>query len=194
VTAALYRPRAAFGALLVCAVMLPLLSGCTLYQRVFHRGGNKNFVGCTERPFAGNADSRPGLKVPEGMSAPDTRNAVKIPALSTPDPHTGKAKTEPCLAQPPNFFAQPLPLEQPKSKKSREPANPPAPAAAPAPAPATTPAPAPAPATTSSPAPAVPAAPPAPAAPTTPTTPAPDAPSSSPAPPAATAPPTTGPG
>jgi hypothetical protein len=182
VTAALYRPRAAFGALLVCAVMLPLLSGCTLYQRVFHRGGNKNFVGCTERPFAGNADSRPGLKVPEGMSAPDTRNAVKIPALSTPDPHTGKAKTEPCLAQPPNFFAQPLPLEQPKSKKSREPANPPAPAAAPAPAPATTPAP------------AVPAAPPAPAAPTTPTTPAPDAPSSSPAPPAATAPPTTGPG
>ena len=67
------------GALLVCAVTLPLLSGCTVYQRLFHRGGNKNFVGCTERPFAGNADSRPTLKVPEGMSAPDTRNAVKIP-------------------------------------------------------------------------------------------------------------------
>jgi hypothetical protein len=196
VTAAPYRLRAELGALLVCAVMLPLLSGCSVYQRVFHHGGNKNFVGCTERPFAGNADSRPALKVPEGMSAPDTRNAVKIPALSTPDPHTGKAKTEPCLAQPPNFFAQPLPLEQPKSKKSSQPANPPAPApapaTAPAPAPATTPAPAPA--TTSSPAPALPAAPPAPAAPTTPVTPAPDAPSPSPAPPATTAPATTGPG
>jgi hypothetical protein len=180
VTAAPYRLRAELGALLVCAVMLPLLSGCSVYQRVFHHGGNKNFVGCTERPFAGNADSRPALKVPEGMSAPDTRNAVKIPALSTPDPHTGKAKTEPCLAQPPNFFAQPLPLEQPKSKKSSQPANPPAPATAPAPA------------TTSSPAPALPAAPPAPAAPTTPATPAPDAPS--PAPPATTAPATIGPG
>ena len=140
-TAALYRLRAERGALLACAVMLPLLSGCSVYQRVFHHGGSKNFVGCTERPFAGNADSRPALKVPEGMSAPDTRNAVKIPSLSTPDPHTGKAKTEPCLAQPPNFFAQPLPLEQPRSKKSRHPANPPAtipePAVPPAP-PATT--------------------------------------------------------
>jgi uncharacterized lipoprotein len=90
VTAALYRRRAERGALLACAVTLPLLSGCSLYQRVFHRGGSKNFVGCTERPFAGNADSRPALKVPDGMSAPDTRNAVKIPSLSTPDPYRGQ--------------------------------------------------------------------------------------------------------
>jgi hypothetical protein len=164
----LYRPRAALGALLVCAVTLPLLSGCSLYQRVFHRGGNKSFVGCTERPFAGNADSRPNLKVPDGMSMPDTRNAVRIPSLNTPDPYTGKAKTEPCLAQPPNFFAQPLPLEQPK-KKSGKSTNPPAPApaAAPAPAtatpaPATTTAPAGTPAPESAPAPAVPIADPSP--------------------------------
>ncbi len=182
-TSVLYRPRAAHGALLVCAVMLPLLSGCTLYQRVFHRGGSKNFVGCTERPFAGNAESRPTLKVPEGLSAPDTRNAVHIPALNTPDQHTGK--TEPCLAQPPNFFAQPLPLEESgKTKKSRKQANPspstpaPAPTPATAPAPATTPAPTPAPAPAPAPAPEpapIPAAPqpsaPPPAAPTVPTVP-----------------------
>ncbi|HEX2788924.1 MAG TPA: hypothetical protein VHN17_00705 [Steroidobacteraceae bacterium] len=149
-TASPYRPRAALGALLVCAVTLPLLSGCTVYSRVFHRGG-KNFAGCTERPFAGNTDSRATLKVPEGMSAPDTRNAVKIPALSTADPQTGK--TEPCLAQPPNFFSKPLPLEQPtKGKKSRAPANPTAPA--PAPAPASTP-----PAAPTAPEPAAPSAP-----------------------------------
>ena len=174
-TCRLYRPRAAFGALLVCAVMLPLLCGCTLWQRVFHRGGSKNFVGCTEHPFAGNGESRAKLKVPEGMSAPDTRNAVNIPALNTPDPYTGK--TEPCLAQPPNFFAQPLPLEQStkEKKKARKQGNPapstPAPTPAPAPAtpsgPATTPAPVPAPAPES---PAVPAAP---GAPTTPAEPAP---------------------
>jgi hypothetical protein len=158
VTAPLYRPRAALGALLVCAVTLPLLSGCTLYNRVFHRNG-KNFVGCTERRFAGNTDSRPTLKVPEGMSAPDTRSAVKIPELGTPDPQTGK--TEPCLAQPPNFFAKPLPLEQPvKGKKSRAPA--PAPATAPATAPA------PAPAAPTAPVPAAPSPPPSPPAGTPP--------------------------
>jgi len=176
-----YRPRAALGALLVCAVMLPLLSGCTLWQRVFHRGGNKNFVGCTQHPFAGNADSRAKLKVPEGMSAPDTRNAVNIPPLSSADPHTGK--TEPCLAQPPNFFAQPLPLEQStkEKKKARKQANPTPSTPAPAPAPAPTPAP-------ESPAPAT-----VPGAPTTPPVPAPATPSPS-VPPAVTAPPDTGPG
>ena len=157
-TAALHRPRAVLGALLVCAVTLALLSGCTLYQRVFHRGG-KNFVACTQRPFAGNTESRPTLKVPEGLTAPDTRNAVKIPALGTPDPHTGK--TEPCLAQPPNFFSKPLPLEQStKGKKSRAPANPTAPAPAPVTAPAGAPAPAPTPpAAPTAPEPAAPSAP-----------------------------------
>jgi hypothetical protein len=159
VTCLPYRPRAVFGALLVCAVMLPLLSGCTLWQRVFHRGGNKNFVGCTEHPFAGNGESRAKLKVPEGMSAPDTRNAVNIPALNTPDPYTGK--TEPCLAQPPNFFAQPLPLEQStkEKKKARKQGNPAPSTPAPAPVPA--------------PAPESPAVPAAPGAPTTPAEPAP---------------------
>jgi hypothetical protein len=134
VTASQFRPRAAPGALLVCAVTMPLLSGCTLYNRVFHHNGGKVFVGCSEHPFAGHTDSRPPLQVPEGLSAPDTRNAVKIPALNTPERQ--RAKTEPCLAQPPNFFAQPLPLLQPTKGKGK--GKPPAAAPAPAmPAPAT---------------------------------------------------------
>jgi hypothetical protein len=104
VTGTRFRPRAALGALLVCAATLPLLCGCGLFRAFHHRG--RTATGCSERPFAGNADSRPPLKVPEGLSAPDTRNAVKIPELGTAD--RGLLKTEPCLAQPPNFFAKPL--------------------------------------------------------------------------------------
>ncbi|MFI4869179.1 MAG: hypothetical protein ACHQDD_07490 [Steroidobacterales bacterium] len=110
--------------------MLPLLSGCTWFNRVFHRGG-KHATGCTERPFAGNADSRPPLKVPEGMSAPDTRNAVKIPQVGPAA--RDRPRTEPCLARPPNFFSKPV---QPASGKpaAPPPSVPPAPTAPAAPA------------------------------------------------------------
>jgi hypothetical protein len=50
--------RATLGALLICAVTLPLLSGCALYNRVFHHGGN-DAATCHERPFAANTESRP---------------------------------------------------------------------------------------------------------------------------------------
>jgi hypothetical protein len=110
--------------------MLPLLPGCTLYNRVFHRG--QTAASCHERPFAGNADSRPPLKVPEGLSAPDTRNAVKIPDLGAAARE--RPKTEPCLALPPKFFAK-APPAAPK------PVAPAPPAAAPAPPPPAAPAP-----------------------------------------------------
>jgi hypothetical protein len=164
------RPRAALGALLICAMTLPLLSGCTWFNRVLHRGGKAG--GCTERPFAGNADSRPPLKVVEGLSAPDTRSAVKIPELG-PNARE-RPRTEPCLAQPPDFFAKPL---QPAKGKSAAPVAPTAAPIAPTPAPiAPTPA---APATAPTTTPAAPTAPSAPSAP----------PAGAPAGPPATAPP-----
>jgi len=124
--------RATLGALLICAVILPLLSGCALYNRVFHRGG-KDAATCHERPFAANSESRPTLIVPQGLSAPDTRNAVKIPVLNAPA--RAPSKSEPCLALPPKFFAAaPTPAAKPAAPAS--PANPtpaqPAPAAPPA--------------------------------------------------------------
>jgi hypothetical protein len=122
------------GALLLCAVTLPLLSGCALYNRMFHRGAN-NFS-CHERPFIANAESRPALKVPEGMSAPDTRNAIKIPALAAAEPE--RSKNEPCLAQPPKFYAKAAPAAvkpaTPAAPASTTPSQPAAPAATPSPA------------------------------------------------------------
>jgi hypothetical protein len=160
------------GALLICAVSLPLLSSCTLFNRVFHRG--KTSAACHEHPFAGNTDSRPQLKVPEGLSAPDTRNAVKIPELAAPERQ--RAKSEPCLAMPPNFFAQPLPVQPPASKRSKKNAPQTATPATAAPAPMT-------------PAPATPAAPTAAPATPAPAAPAPATPESSTPAPAPTSPP-----
>jgi len=134
--------RAGLGAWLICAALIPMLSGCSLYQRMFHRGGKAD-VACTEKPFTGNGniDSRPPLRVPPGLSAPDTRNAIKIPDLG-PAAKT-IPKTEPCLARPPNFFARPLQPAGGKPAAGKAPTAPPA--AAPVPATAPTPASAPAP-------------------------------------------------
>jgi hypothetical protein len=153
--------RVAPGALLICAALLPLLAGCTLFNRVLHRSP-KNAASCHERPFAGYAESRPPLKVPEGLSAPDTRNAVKIPELATADRE--RPKTEPCLALPPPFYAKAPP-------GIAKPVTPAPPATTPVTAPATAPATAPVPAPATAPAPATPQATPAPGAPTVPAAP-----------------------
>ena len=134
------RARAVFSALLVCGVALPLLSGCTLWNRMFHRGGS-NPEACTEKPFKGNTESLPPLKVPEGLSAPDTRNAVKIPDLG-PQARV-IPKLQPCLALPPSFFSKtPAPGNRKPEVGKPAPAGTPAstpdlapPSAAPAPPP-----------------------------------------------------------
>jgi hypothetical protein len=98
------RSRARIGALLLCCAMLPVLSGCSLWQRVFH---SRKDGGCTEKPFALSTERRPPLKIPEGMSTPDTRNAIKIPQLATAE--RVRTKSDPCLSRPPNYFEKPLP-------------------------------------------------------------------------------------
>jgi hypothetical protein len=126
VTRLAFAPRAGLGALLSCALLLPLLPGCTLYDRIFHR--HRDPAACRERPFIGNTDSRPPLQVPEGMSAPDTRNAIKIPQLASAP--ADLSATEPCLAQPPPFYTKP-PAAKPASPAPAAPPAPPAPAADP---------------------------------------------------------------
>ena len=108
-----FRARAVLGALTVCCLMLPVLSGCALWNKMFHRQ-NKD-AGCREKPFAQNTDTRPPLRVPAGLSAPDARNAIKIPDL--PSPERVRAQTEPCLSTPPSYFSQPLPTELPPTPK-----------------------------------------------------------------------------
>jgi uncharacterized lipoprotein len=57
---------------------------------------NKDYVGAKEMP---------PLKAPPELSAPDTRNALKVPPLDTPE--RVRAKTEPCLDIPPPFATTP---------------------------------------------------------------------------------------
>lgn len=84
--------------LLLCCSVPWLLSGCAVWNKVFHRSHDNR---CTEKPFAGNSSNLPGLRVPEGMTAPEQRNQIKIPTLN--EPERPRAKTEPCLSQPPSY-------------------------------------------------------------------------------------------
>jgi uncharacterized lipoprotein len=82
-------------------LVLVLLPGCK------HRGAtckqdNKDYVGAREMP---------PLKAPPELEPPDTRNALKIPPLNTPERIRGK--TEPCLDIPPPF-ANPKGPDAPK--------------------------------------------------------------------------------
>jgi hypothetical protein len=125
VRAATLSARAGLPALCLCLGALPLLSACSLYNSVFHRSHD---TGCSEKPFAGNTENLPGIVVPEGLSAPDTRNVVKVPALN--EPERARAKSERCLAQPPSYGTG-TSISVPV--RSRAPMGEPAPAPVPAP-------------------------------------------------------------
>ena len=145
-TAAKLRIRAALRALCLCCCAVPLLTGCTLYNKMFHRSHDH---GCTEKPFEGNTDNLSGLVAPPGLSQPDKRNEIKIPGLN--EPERVRAKSEPCLAQPPSYstgssISVPVRSGTPMGAPAPLPAPPVVPAPAPLPAPPVVPAPAPTPA------------------------------------------------
>ena len=74
---------------------LAALSGC-----FFHRHGKNNT--CNDpQPYA-NARSIAPLKTPIGLSAPDTRSALRIPDLNEPVPPP-RTRADPCLDTPPSF-------------------------------------------------------------------------------------------
>lgn len=114
--------RAVAGALLLSIAVLAL-SGCSLFR-------HKANTGCTEKPFNTNTASRPPLQAPPGLSAPDTRNGVKIPTLTTPE--RVRAKSEPCLEDPPNYGSEPVGPPPPRQIPQPTPAPAPAAPAAPA--------------------------------------------------------------
>jgi len=80
--------------LLLCFTVAAL-PGCSL----FHRHGSA--AGCREPTLAATAATLPPLRVPAGMSAPDTHNAVRIPSLDEPEP--SRPRSAPCLSMPPSF-------------------------------------------------------------------------------------------
>ena len=73
------------------------LAGCHPLQRLRNVGGSCHDV----KPYM-KAGSIAPLKIPPGLDAPDTTNALRVPALNTPAP-PARTKTQPCLDEPPPF-------------------------------------------------------------------------------------------
>jgi uncharacterized lipoprotein len=79
--------------LIASVVALALLPGCKT-RGATCKQDNKDYVGAKELP---------PLKAPSELQPPDTRNALKVPPLNTPERVRGK--NEPCLDVPPPFTA-----------------------------------------------------------------------------------------
>lgn len=90
--------------ILVASVLaLVVLPGCKT-RGTTCKQDNKDYVGAKEMP---------PLKAPPELQAPDTRNALKVPPLNTPE--RVRDKSEPCLDIPPPF-ATPVATDAPKPK------------------------------------------------------------------------------
>jgi uncharacterized lipoprotein len=77
--------------LMACCLGALLLPGCKSHGTTCKQD-NKDYVGAKELP---------PLKAPPGLEPPDTRNALKVPPLDTPE--RPRAKNEACLDVPPPF-------------------------------------------------------------------------------------------
>lgn len=73
----------------LCAVAVTS-SGCRVFK-----------VSCEAPPTAEEVATIPPLKTPEGVTAPDTRNALRIPEVS--EPAKVRSKSDPCLEAPPTY-------------------------------------------------------------------------------------------
>ena len=83
-----------WGMLLLAALLL-MQSGCRLVRAVDKRE-------CHEVQPYSRATSVAPLRIPAGLDAPDTTNALKLPALNEPAPPPRRGK-DPCLDEPPPF-------------------------------------------------------------------------------------------
>lgn len=77
-----------------CAAAALVLSSCSWMHR-------DRVSSCRETTVVTEAKNLPPLKVPPGLDAPDTRNAIKVPDLNEPERPRGAR--EPCLSQPPSY-------------------------------------------------------------------------------------------
>jgi len=82
------------GIVLSSLVAAASVSGCHTKMSSCNQS-NKDYAGAKEMP---------PLLAPPGLDPPDTRNALKVPPLATPERIRGK--DEPCLDIPPPFASQ----------------------------------------------------------------------------------------
>ena len=76
------------------------LQGCAWMPWVHTTAKNEK---CHEPALPASVPSIPLLQAPEGLDPPDTRNAVKIPELATPD--KPRLPKDPCLSAPPSYMS-----------------------------------------------------------------------------------------
>ena len=75
----------------VCAT-----SGCNPFRRK-----NADLV-CKGPQGYSDARSMPALQIPPGLESPDTRNALRVPDLNTPEP-PARRESQGCLDTPPKY-------------------------------------------------------------------------------------------
>ena len=87
-------------------LLLPLVSGCHLFRSASAKACH------SPQPYQ-KAQTVPPLKVPSGLDAPDTTNALRLPTLNQagPPPRSGK---QPCLDEPPPYKV-PQPAKTPQA-------------------------------------------------------------------------------
>lgn len=79
---------------IACVLSVAAMSGCKSRMESCSQN-DKDYAGAKEVP---------PLQAPPGLDAPNTRNALKVPPLNTPERRRGK--NEPCLDIPPPFTSQ----------------------------------------------------------------------------------------
>jgi len=80
--------------LLLLAPLGLLLSGCHPFRHFAYA--------CHKKQSYEQATSVAPLKIPPGLDAPDTTNALHLPALNEPAPPVRQGK-QPCLDEPPPY-------------------------------------------------------------------------------------------
>ena len=83
------------GAVLLLLLSVPLLTACRAFKGAAAKA-------CHGPQTYQQAKSVPPLKVPTGLDAPDTTNALRLPTLNEPGPAPRKG-SQPCLDEPPPF-------------------------------------------------------------------------------------------
>jgi uncharacterized lipoprotein len=84
----------------LCVVVASLLSGCG-----FFRASSES---CRDDALYAGAREEAPLRIPPGLQAPDTRNALKVPDLNVPE--APRAAGAGCLDAPPPY-STPKPVE-----------------------------------------------------------------------------------
>jgi uncharacterized lipoprotein len=87
-------------------------SGCSWMHR-------NRISSCRELTVVDQANTIAPLRVPPGLDAPDTRNAIKVPELN--EPERPRLPTDPCLSRPPSYKIEAKPETKPEAKPEAKP-------------------------------------------------------------------------